>query len=53
MGGSWGALIYQFDQVAGWSVGLSFGGLTFFLLLSAGWNPERRFAAKQNRRFDD
>lgn len=53
MGGSWGALIYQLDHTAGWVIGLTFGFMTFFLLLSAGWNPDVRLAAKRNRRFDD
>jgi hypothetical protein len=51
MGGCWGTVIYQFDQMAGWTVGLSFTGFLFFYLMGMG--RRARSEEQHNRRFDD
>jgi len=53
MGAGWGALIYQFDQEVGLWIGGVFGCFTFWMLVTAGWDVEGRYAEKRNRRFDD
>jgi hypothetical protein len=51
MGGCWGTVIYQFDQMAGWTVGLSFAGFIFLFLMGMGRRSNSE--EQHNRRFDD
>lgn len=53
VGGSWGGFIYLFNRPAGWSVGLSSAGFTFFMLLTRGWSPAKQLEEKHSRRHDD